>query len=479
MLFRSEQTIGVILGFAIGSTLTVQVISFASTASGFALGPVVTGLVLTMGFLLRTLARYRRAKALGSALFGVGLLFLGLQVMGQAFAELTPGSANALDAVLRFRVLAFIVGLVLGATVRSVAACGLVMMASASGLSLHAAIPIVLGANVGTCLVPLLVGVRVTHSAEYLTRPTSRPEAGLQVALAELALKLTGALVFLLLLQPFAALVVRVTETLNFGLADIPGRQVAHAHTLFNLTNALVFLPLASPFAALMRKLVPSPRVRAAKSALLFVRPSQEQDPEISLQQTHSEVERMARMAVDLLQRAFDAVLSNDHGELERVEADDERIDLLDTVLTEFLVRLPAGEGQSDASDETAGTDAPWRVEMRSKLLGLVKNFESLADLATRDLVTAGRRKAIAGYDFSPEAAADLKRFGQRVTFGCEQMLRFLHDGTGDIESVLAFERDVDGFKLNLLDRRSEEHTSELQSHSFISYAVFCLKKKK
>ena len=29
------------------------------------------------------------------------------------------------------------------------------------------------------------------------------------------------------------------------------------------------------------------------------------------------------------------------------------------------------------------------------------------------------------------------------------------------------------------IGRRSEEHTSELQSHSFISYAVFCLKKKK
>src|SRR5213596_4409193 len=27
--------------------------------------------------------------------------------------------------------------------------------------------------------------------------------------------------------------------------------------------------------------------------------------------------------------------------------------------------------------------------------------------------------------------------------------------------------------------RRSEEHTSELQSHGLISYAVFCLKKKK
>ena len=38
------------------------------------------------------------------------------------------------------------------------------------------------------------------------------------------------------------------------------------------------------------------------------------------------------------------------------------------------------------------------------------------------------------------------------------------------------------GLKVKLMEKgpeyRSEEHTSELQSHSFISYAVFCLKKK-
>src|ERR1051326_9326104 len=32
--------------------------------------------------------------------------------------------------------------------------------------------------------------------------------------------------------------------------------------------------------------------------------------------------------------------------------------------------------------------------------------------------------------------------------------------------------------RANEIVSRSEEHTSELQSHSFISYAVFCLKKK-
>ena len=38
---------------------------------------------------------------------------------------------------------------------------------------------------------------------------------------------------------------------------------------------------------------------------------------------------------------------------------------------------------------------------------------------------------------------------------------------------------DEDLKLLNKRVKRSEEHTSELQSHSFISYAVFCLKKKK
>ncbi len=57
--------------------------------------------------------------------------------------------------------------------------------------------------------------------------------------------------------------------------------------------------------------------------------------------------------------------------------------------------------------------------------------------------------------------------------------------GIGTKEGELIPVVDDKGHKTFLKDKngnfikRSEEHTSELQSHSFISYAVFCLKKKK
>ena len=50
-----------------------------------------------------------------------------------------------------------------------------------------------------------------------------------------------------------------------------------------------------------------------------------------------------------------------------------------------------------------------------------------------------------------------------------------------DVVWMPVFQPDayISGERISYWGGRSEEHTSELQSHSFISYAVFCLKKKK
>src|SRR3546814_2786361 len=57
-------------------------------------------------------------------------------------------------------------------------------------------------------------------------------------------------------------------------------------------------------------------------------------------------------------------------------------------------------------------------------------------------------------------------------------------DTVADIRSVVEGDRAADGGELRIVrgievGHRSEEHTSELQSLMRISYAVFCLKKKK
>ena len=71
---------------------------------------------------------------------------------------------------------------------------------------------------------------------------------------------------------------------------------------------------------------------------------------------------------------------------------------------------------------------------------------------------------------------------GEKLVLKLEELILF---SAGGVYDELASEANQQS---NLLDEllipktalviRSEEHTSELQSHSFISYAVFCLKKK-
>ena len=69
---------------------------------------------------------------------------------------------------------------------------------------------------------------------------------------------------------------------------------------------------------------------------------------------------------------------------------------------------------------------------------------------------------------------ADLSRTEQSIQYAREQhrhQERELREGQSAVVEVEAYITRDRG-------QRSEEHTSELQSHSFISYAVFCLKKK-
>lgn len=472
-----RQAIGVVLGCAIGSTFTVQIIAFASSSSGFPFVPVLTGLAVAVGVLIHTLSRYRRTRAVGSTLLGVGLLFLGLTTLGQALTNLAfHPFAAALGTLLDGQVIPFVIGIVLGATVRSVAACALVVMLAGttstdvpSALPLTTSILIVLGANIGSSLLPVLVGFK-SMGAAAATVPGSWRNAGsgLQVALAELSIKVAGATVVVILLGPFVDLIVRITGTLNFGPSDVPGREVANAHTIFNLANALVFLPLAGSVALLMRRLVPARPGRATRSALLFVDPTGKQDPEVSLQQAHAEVHRMGATASELLERSFAAVLSNNEAAFDRIEAEDDKIDLLDAVLTEFLTRLGPASDEGTSSRRVGTKLSDDQVEMRTKLLLLVKVLEKLADQATREMVATGRRQALAGFRFTPEAAADLARMHQHVQSGLVEMLGFLRDGQGDIEGVLAFEREIDGFKQKLetrqIERMSREVPGELES---------------
>ena len=231
-LMRLEQAVGILLGANVGTCVTVQLISF--DLFRLALPASIAGLALWVFRPRRPLGQ------LGRALLGFGMIFAGLQLLASSLAPLREASwfMGALLSLQHNPLLAVLAGVLASALLHSsAAATGIVMLLSSQHMvELPTAVAMVLGNNIGTCITAVLASL-------------GGPRAGKQVAAAHVLLNVLGALLFLPLLTPFAALVA--------AAADSMPRQVANAHTAFNVISSLIVLPAIRPFTALVRLLVP------------------------------------------------------------------------------------------------------------------------------------------------------------------------------------------------------------------------------
>lgn len=234
-LMGLEQAVAVLLGANVGTCVTVQLISL--DLYRLAIPTAVLGLALW------TLQRRAPAGQLGRALFGFGMVFTGLWLMAGALAPLqhTPWFNLAIMYLQHNYLLAVLAGVLAAALLHSsAAATGIVMILSNQDLiALPAALAMVLGNNIGTCITAVLASI-------------GGPRAGKQTAVAHILLNLLGAAIFLPLIKPFALLV-------ELTAGDLP-HQIANAHTIFNILSSLAVLPVVLQFTALVRFLVPDRR---------------------------------------------------------------------------------------------------------------------------------------------------------------------------------------------------------------------------
>ncbi|MGA1875370.1 MAG: Na/Pi cotransporter family protein [bacterium] len=220
-LISLPQSLGVILGANIGTTVTAQIIAFE--LSDYALP------IIVLGFLLHLYATQKLLKPLGTVLFGFGLLFLGLGLMAKAIHPLFQRQ-SLLHTLLGFVGNPFS-GLLVGATITGIMHSGsatmgiIIALASINLISLHEAIPMILGCNIGTCFATFKASFGATKSAK-------------KIVIAHILFNIIGTIVFLPILAPFEALVLFTSRNLL--------RQIAHAHTLFNVFGAALFPPLSN-----------------------------------------------------------------------------------------------------------------------------------------------------------------------------------------------------------------------------------------
>ena len=376
-LMEMRQTIGLLLGADIGTTLTVQLLAFRIYDYAFLL--VAAGAVLFLS------SRRRAMRDVGQSILGFGLVFLSLRVIIESMMPMV-GSSLARDLFTSLGsvpILALLLGAIFAAvTTSSAATVGFVLALGANGLlPLQAAIPMVLGANVGTSL------------AAFLSSVGGNPEAR-RVAIAHVTFKLLGAIIFLPLTSPFADI---VSITTNDG-----ARQIANAHTLFNVAIACLFLPFSNYFARLVCWLVPE---RGDDGAFkpMYLDEYVLESPTLALGQATREVLRMADIIQDMVKDSLIVFRDNDEVLLEKIEKREDQVDFLEESIKAYLTQLSQQTLTEEQSKREIG------------LLYLINDLEHIGDIIDKSMMQLARKKVEGRLVFSPKGMSEVEELYRQV----------------------------------------------------------------
>jgi phosphate:Na+ symporter len=376
-LMELRETIGLVLGADVGTTLTVQLLAFH--IYDYALLPVAVGAALLLT------SRRQGPRDAGQAVLGFGLVFLALQIIVQSMAPArdNPLIRDLFASLGDVPLLALLVAAIFAAvTTSSAATIGIVLVLAADGIvPLRAAVPLVLGANVGTALPAFLSGLGGSTEAR-------------RVAVVHLLIKSVGALAFLPFTGPLSDLMALT--------AGDTARQIANTHTFFNIILALCFLPLTAQVARLVAWMVPL-RPTDAGFRARYLDDYVLDSPPLALGEATREVLRMADIVQEMVRDSLKVLQDNDEVLLEQQEQREDRVDFLENAIKGYLTRL----SQHSLTEEQSKREV--------SLLYVIGELEHIGDIVDKSLLQLARQKIQAKLTFSPQGMAEVEEFHRRV----------------------------------------------------------------
>jgi phosphate:Na+ symporter len=397
-LMSLVQSIGIILGANIGTTITAQLIAFKITK--FALPAI------GLGAGLKLFSRSRKWVYIGEVLLGFGFLFFGLQIMEQAFDPL-KSSDQFRDIFLLvgdMPLLGVMIGAILTMIVQSSSATlGItIALASAGLISFEASIALVLGENIGTTITANLAAIGTNLAAK-------------RTACAHFLFNFLGVAYMLLLMPFFLSFVNGITpgdadfviqtqqqaQTLGGAIGDKPfiARHIANTHSLFNIINTIIFLPLVGILAKLTTILIRG-RDEEMEFHLKYIDNRVLNTPPIALGQAKAETRRMGQIALEMLDETLLYLKDNNEKRIPVLEKKEEIVDLLQKEITDFLVALSQKSITQDTSKQIAS------------MMNMVNDLERVGDHC-ENLWRLGQRKSSQKVLFSEVGEAELAQIGE------------------------------------------------------------------
>src|SRR5665213_2674084 len=371
--------LAVMLGANLGTTLIVQVLSFDVSR--------VAPLFVLIGVVLFRRGTQSRPRDIGRVAIGLGLMLLALQ---QLLTLVTPyEDVPSLRLLLGAIATQPLIDVILAAALTwaahsSVATVLLVVSFAAKGVvPPEAAFALVLGANLGTALNPLIEGAAGGD-------PVAK-----RLPVGNLVNRLAGIVLALALLGPVSRFMVTIEPD--------AARSAADFHTLFNLATAVLFLPVLGPFARLLVKAIPARAALADPSQPIYLDEAAREMPSIALAGATREALRMADVLAEMLRGAFDALDRGDRKRLAETKRLDTVLDRLNSAIKQYLTAL---------DPDTLGAEDDRRL---SEILGFATNLEHAGDIVCKGLMGLASKRLRRGLAFSVEGQSEIRAMLERL----------------------------------------------------------------
>lgn len=313
------QSVGIIFGANIGTTITSQLVAFNLTG--------VAPFILFVGAVLIMFGKKPMVKKIGEVILGFGALFMGISMMKDAMTDLRHYQVvlNVLSSMDN-PLLGILFGTLITVIVQSssVTVSILLLMASQGLIDLSVCFYVILGCNIGSCTPAVLASLDAKKEAKRA--------AAIHVMFNVLGMVIIGILLAFGM-DYFEDFILHISGS------DV-GRCVANADTFFKIFQTLIFLPLSAQFIAMTRRIIPGEDQMQSEYQFMYIGKQTIFAPSTAVVETTQEIERMGTMARENMQLAMEAFFDGNQNKISKVYDMEKQIDFLSKEITDYLVKI-------------------------------------------------------------------------------------------------------------------------------------------
>ena len=402
-LLTFQQSLAVTLGSELGSTFLGQLVAFPSITR-------LSTIIIAAGFFSSLLTKTKRRKSIAGTILGFGILFLGMDMMSKSLVPLRSYQPF-LDLMARIEnpMLGIIIGLLFTMIVQSSGATsGLTIAMAMSGtITLSQAVPINMGAAVGTCITAVLGSLALNREAK-------------RTAYIHIVFQSIGVvLVFILLSIPFREdrlwLFLAKEFTSRVLGTESLARQIAMAHTFMSVINHIFIFPMLPLIIKLFNRIYPPMEIEKP-FGVKYINDSLIETPEIALKLAKKEILR----GVEIVKKMFDDSVAvfktRDLEKVREISNTEENVDILRNEIIPFLTKLAAKELTEKESEKEV------------TYLYITNEFESIGDVIDNNIMALAEKMVENNYHFSSNGSKDIEKLHGKISVNLADIIKVIRD---------------------------------------------------